>query len=56
MKRIGEATAHEAKATGIPYTFAPCIVIRVVSYDVVVTIFYEPIAFSCMYSTKFYLF
>ncbi|KAL6976521.1 beta-glucosidase [Sarracenia purpurea var. burkii] len=25
MKRIGAATALEARATGIPYVFAPCI-------------------------------
>ncbi|GJM96614.1 hypothetical protein PR202_ga13473 [Eleusine coracana subsp. coracana] len=25
VKRIGEATASEARATGIPYTFAPCV-------------------------------
>ncbi|CAL4935949.1 unnamed protein product [Urochloa decumbens] len=27
VKRIGEATAHEARATGIPYTFAPCVAV-----------------------------
>jgi beta-glucosidase-like glycosyl hydrolase len=26
--RIGEATALEVRATGIPYVFAPCIAIR----------------------------
>lgn len=28
MKRIGAATALEVRATGIPYTFAPCIAVR----------------------------
>ncbi|CAN6281390.1 unnamed protein product [Urochloa humidicola] len=27
VKRVGEATAHEARATGIPYTFAPCVAV-----------------------------
>ncbi|RLN17606.1 beta-glucosidase BoGH3B-like [Panicum miliaceum] len=27
VKRIGDATAHEARATGIPYTFAPCVAV-----------------------------
>ncbi|XP_066319655.1 uncharacterized protein [Miscanthus floridulus] len=27
VKRIGEATAHETRATGIPYTFAPCVAV-----------------------------
>ncbi|TVU45020.1 hypothetical protein EJB05_04489 [Eragrostis curvula] len=27
VKKIGEATAHEARATGIPYTFAPCVAV-----------------------------
>lgn len=28
MKRIGAATALEVRATGIPYTFAPCIAVK----------------------------
>lgn len=27
LKRIGEATALEVRATGIPYAFAPCIAV-----------------------------
>jgi beta-glucosidase-like glycosyl hydrolase len=27
VKRIGEATALEVRATGIPYAFAPCIAV-----------------------------
>jgi beta-glucosidase-like glycosyl hydrolase len=27
VKRIGEATALEVRATGIPYVFAPCIAV-----------------------------
>uniref|UniRef100_A0A0E0D6U3 Beta-glucosidase n=1 Tax=Oryza meridionalis TaxID=40149 RepID=A0A0E0D6U3_9ORYZ len=27
VKRIGQSTAHEARATGIPYTFAPCVAV-----------------------------
>ncbi|KAF0915156.1 hypothetical protein E2562_034073 [Oryza meyeriana var. granulata] len=27
VKQIGQATAHEARATGIPYTFAPCVAV-----------------------------
>lgn len=27
IKKIGEATALEVRATGIPYTFAPCIAV-----------------------------
>ncbi|EER93454.1 hypothetical protein BDA96_01G093400 [Sorghum bicolor] len=27
VKKIGEATAHETRATGIPYTFAPCVAV-----------------------------
>ena len=27
VRRIGEATALEVRATGIPYTFAPCIAV-----------------------------
>ncbi|PWZ04246.1 Beta-glucosidase BoGH3B [Zea mays] len=27
VKRVGEATAHETRATGIPYTFAPCVAV-----------------------------
>uniref|UniRef100_J3LSU5 Glycoside hydrolase family 3 N-terminal domain-containing protein n=1 Tax=Oryza brachyantha TaxID=4533 RepID=J3LSU5_ORYBR len=27
VKRVGQATAHEARATGIPYTFAPCVAV-----------------------------
>ena len=27
VKRVGDATAHEARATGIPYTFAPCVAV-----------------------------
>ncbi|KAL6637857.1 hypothetical protein ACP70R_025429 [Stipagrostis hirtigluma subsp. patula] len=27
VKRIGECTAHETRATGIPYTFAPCVAV-----------------------------
>lgn len=27
VKRIGAATAREARATGIPYVFAPCIAV-----------------------------
>lgn len=29
MKKIGAATALEVRATGIPYTFAPCIAVSV---------------------------
>jgi len=32
VKRIGDATAHEARATGIPYTFAPCVAVSFSSY------------------------
>jgi beta-glucosidase len=28
VKRIGEATALEVRATGIQYAFAPCIAVR----------------------------
>lgn len=28
VKRIGAATAVEVRATGIPYTFAPCIAVN----------------------------
>lgn len=28
VKRIGAATALEVRATGIPYTFAPCIAVN----------------------------
>ena len=28
VRRIGEATALEVKATGIPYVFAPCIAVK----------------------------
>jgi len=27
VKKIGEATALESKATGIPYVFSPCIAV-----------------------------
>jgi beta-glucosidase-like glycosyl hydrolase len=27
VKRIGEATALEVRATGIPYVFAPCVAV-----------------------------
>lgn len=27
MRRIGDATALEVRATGIPYVFAPCIAV-----------------------------
>uniref|UniRef100_A0A0D9VZ11 Beta-glucosidase n=1 Tax=Leersia perrieri TaxID=77586 RepID=A0A0D9VZ11_9ORYZ len=27
VKQVGQATAHEARATGIPYTFAPCVAV-----------------------------
>uniref|UniRef100_A0A0E0KJ14 Beta-glucosidase n=1 Tax=Oryza punctata TaxID=4537 RepID=A0A0E0KJ14_ORYPU len=27
VKKIGQSTAHEARATGIPYTFAPCVAV-----------------------------
>lgn len=27
VKRIGQATALEARATGIPYVFAPCVAV-----------------------------
>ena len=27
LRRIGEATALEVRATGIPYVFAPCIAV-----------------------------
>lgn len=27
VKRIGDATAAEVRATGIPYAFAPCIAV-----------------------------
>ncbi|KAL6894089.1 hypothetical protein ACP4OV_008187 [Aristida adscensionis] len=27
VKRVGEATAHETRGTGIPYTFAPCVAV-----------------------------
>lgn len=27
VKKIGEATALEVRATGIPYVFAPCIAV-----------------------------
>jgi beta-glucosidase-like glycosyl hydrolase len=29
VKRIGEATALEVRATGIQYAFAPCIAVRI---------------------------
>ena len=29
LKRIGEATALEVRATGIPYAFAPCIAVSI---------------------------
>ena len=32
VKRVGDATAHEARATGIPYTFAPCVAVSFSSY------------------------
>jgi beta-glucosidase len=32
VKKIGEATAHETRATGIPYTFAPCVAVRCYCY------------------------
>jgi beta-glucosidase len=32
VKRIGEATAHETRATGIPYTFAPSVAVRYYCY------------------------
>lgn len=28
VRRIGEATALEVRATGIPYVFAPCIAVK----------------------------
>jgi beta-glucosidase len=28
VRRIGAATALEVRATGIPYTFAPCIAVN----------------------------
>lgn len=28
IKKIGEATALEVRATGIPYAFAPCIAVN----------------------------
>jgi hypothetical protein len=36
VKKIGEATALESRATGIPYVFAPCIavnkIIKIIQY------------------------
>lgn len=32
LKRIGAATALEVRATGIPYTFAPCIAVSTFSF------------------------
>lgn len=32
LLRIGDATALEVRATGIPYTFAPCIAVSYNSY------------------------
>lgn len=32
VKRIGAATALEVRATGIPYTFAPCIAVNTLTY------------------------
>lgn len=33
LRRIGDATAIEVRATGIPYVFAPCIA---VSYSMII--------------------
>lgn len=44
VKRIGAATAREVRATGIPYTFAPCIAVINSSIDL-------PPSFLCVHVT-----
>lgn len=35
IKKIGEATALEVRATGIPYVFAPCIAVTKQYFNIV---------------------